>query len=99
MGLYHDQATILIQLFHSNQPLGGDLLCQKIGIGLRTLKKEIDLINDICMQNGCSIRSKMGEGYFLEVSDPAAFEMFRDDVKKNILTICISAMPSPSVCI
>ena len=83
MGLYHDQAQILLNIYNSSEPLGGDLICQRMGIGLKTLKKEIDIINDNCSKYGGVIRSKMGEGYYLDIEDAEAFDIFIDDIKRK----------------
>ena len=83
MGLYRDQARILVDLFHNTSTISGNILCQKLDIGLKTLKKEINILNNTCLENGCEIKSKPGEGYYLEVSDPEDFVIFREDVEKK----------------
>ena len=61
MGLYNDQAAILAYLFNSREPVQGSLISTKLNISLKTLKKEIDYLDEICRDNGIIIRVEADE--------------------------------------
>ncbi|MBQ6335086.1 MAG: helix-turn-helix domain-containing protein [Erysipelotrichaceae bacterium] len=83
MSLYHDQAAMLIKLFEAKEPVKASVFSQMYGIGLKTVKKEIEAIDAECNENGCNVRSKTGDGYFLEVSDEESYQLFKEEVRKK----------------
>lgn len=88
MSLYSDQVSILIDLMHSSAPISGNILSWKMAVGPKTLKKEIDLINDYCRDYGCEIVSKSGEGYYLSVYDNDLYEAFHHRVTQKYYESC-----------
>ena len=83
MSFYRDQAAIIIRLSETNEPVSGVVLSNLLNCGLKTLKKEIDNINYICMDNGCQIYSKTGTGYQLKITDPEIYEDFILDIRQH----------------
>ena len=83
MSLYRDQASILVHLMNASEPLGGNILARKMAVGSKTLKKEIDIINEYCKENGCHIASKVGSGYFLVITDQEAYSDFKEHVRRK----------------
>ena len=83
MGLYHDQAGMLMMLFEADEPISANVFVQKRGIGLKTIKKEMETISEDCEENGCVVRSKTGDGYFLEVNDEEKYELYKEEVRKK----------------
>ena len=84
MGLYHHQAAFLELLFTAAEPLNGSIISNRLNISLKTLKKEIDLLEEVCLEHGCSIQSKAGDGYFLQISDEKAYRPFMEDVQRRV---------------
>ena len=84
MGLYHDQAAILNLLFTARGPLNGSIISNRLNISLKTLKKEIDLLEEVCLEHGCSIQSKAGDGYYLQISDEKAYRPFIEEVQRRV---------------
>ena len=81
MNLYRKQATILVNLFSSDEPINGVLLSQRSNVSLKTLKKEIDEINEGFSDKGFAIVSRTGLGYEIEVHEPVIFNEFKNETK------------------
>lgn len=81
MNLYRKQATILVNLFSSDEPINGVLLSQRSNVSLKTLKKEIDEINEGFYDKGFAIVSRTGLGYEIEVHEPVIFNEFKNETK------------------
>lgn len=79
MKLFRKQASILMMLFESKTPVSGSVLSQGGRFSLKTLKREIEVINqNIAKQNGFVIVSKTGTGYEIVVSESEKFKQFRE---------------------
>jgi lichenan operon transcriptional antiterminator len=76
MRIYNDQALMLMVLFDSSQPVNGAQMSQILGVGVKTVKKEIGILNGLCQENGCFITSITGSGYVLSISDQQKFARF-----------------------
>ncbi len=81
MKLFRNQASVLITLFDNDMPVNANVIAGLINTSLKTVKKEIDDLNFICLENGCEIVSYPGAGYMIEISDNDTYEHFVDSVK------------------
>lgn len=77
MRLFEKQAVILSSLLKAEEPIPGTVLSKKSSLSLKTVKKEIDLINDYAHTLGFQIVSHYGVGYEIEISDKPVYEQFR----------------------
>lgn len=70
---------ISIQLYFTNNSkiITSEELSALTRVSSRTIKKDIQQINDSLKRNGAEIISKKSEGYFLEVNDQVKFESYK----------------------
>ena len=80
MELFRDQIVILNILVTSKNPVSGISLADYLNSSLKTIKKEIDELNVLCLKNGCEIVSKVGTGYEVEIYDNEKYQSFKDDI-------------------
>ncbi|MDO4378519.1 MAG: helix-turn-helix domain-containing protein [Erysipelotrichia bacterium] len=83
MKIFRDQAAILVILFNTTGYVSGALLADYSRIGIKTLKKDMDYLNGICLDNGCEIISKVGIGYQLDIYDKKLYYEFRNEVERK----------------
>lgn len=77
MQIYRDQVRIFDFLFYLEEPVSGLVMSNMLNCGPKTLKKEIDILNNICVKNGFEIESVVGKGYRIKVYNKALYEEFR----------------------
>ncbi len=78
MNLFKEQAVILVDLIESNDYVSGVALAEYTCQSSKAIKKNIDLLNKLCNENGCNIISKIGVGYQLEVTDESLYVPFKE---------------------
>ncbi len=83
MKIFRDQAAILVILFNTTRYISGAVLADYSRIGIKTLKKDVDYLNDICKDNGCEIISKVGIGYQLDIYDKKLYYEFRNEIERK----------------
>ncbi len=81
MKLFRNQASVLITLFDNDLPVNANVIAGLINTSLKTVKKEIDDLNFVCLENGCEILSYPGSGYMIEIRDSDAYDRFVDTIK------------------
>ncbi len=77
MQLFEKQAVILYSLLTASSPKTGNVLSKKTNLSLKTVKKEIDLLNDMSDYMGFQITSRYGIGYEIEVIDETHYNDFK----------------------
>ncbi|MGI6582186.1 MAG: helix-turn-helix domain-containing protein [Erysipelotrichaceae bacterium] len=80
MQIYRDQVKILDFLFDSEEPISGVVMSNMLNYGQKTLKKEIDILNNMCTKNGFEIQSIAGRGYKIRVYNKSLYEEFKTHV-------------------
>ena len=78
MELFNNQVSVLNVLFNHDTPVNANIIASMINSSLKTVKKEIDDLNVICLENGCEIISYPGSGYAMEVYDRDRYNAFAD---------------------
>lgn len=81
MRVIKKQAIIMYSLLNSNEPISGLVLAKQSGLSLKTVKKEIDTLNDYLATVGFQIVSRFGEGYECEILDENKFKHFASSFK------------------
>lgn len=80
MELFRYQASILKVLFNQDSSTNANVLASLINSSLKTVKKEIDLLNVVCKSNGFEVMSQPGSGYQIKVYNRGEYENFVDIV-------------------
>lgn len=80
MELFRSQIQILNMLFSNHDTVSGLAIADYLNSSLKTVKKEIDDLNAICLKNGCEIISKVGAGYEVEVRNRKQYAEFREEI-------------------
>ena len=62
MELFNNQVSVLKVLFNHETPVNANIIASTINSSLKTVKKEIDDLNVVCLENGCEIISYPGSG-------------------------------------
>lgn len=68
------QFNIINTLFHKKNRVSSEHLSKMIGISSKTIRKDIQLMEDDLKQMGARIDSKTGSGYLLEILNPDCFD-------------------------
>lgn len=77
MELFEKQIILLVTLLQSKKSISGIVLAKKCELSQKTIKKEIDDLNDYLIYSGFQIVSKTGSGYELEINDVEKFTEFK----------------------
>ncbi|MBE6125540.1 MAG: HTH domain-containing protein [Erysipelotrichaceae bacterium] len=83
MELFNNQVSVLNVLFSHETPVNANIIASMINSSLKTVKKEIDDLNVICLENGCEIISYPGSGYVMEIYDRERYNSFARMVKSQ----------------
>ena len=67
----------------SNVPLTGDLLASITGVSARTVRNDINILNQILGKNGATILSKPGVGYYIEITNSKKHDQFKNKYFQN----------------
>lgn len=81
MRVIKKQAIIMYSLLNANEPISGLVLAKQSGLSLKTVKKEIDTLNDYLNTVGFQIVSRYGVGYECEILDEKKFSHFAESFK------------------
>ena len=81
MELFNNQVSVLNVLFSHETPVNANIIASMINSSLKTVKKEIDDLNVICLENGCEIVSYPGSGYVMEIYDRDQYKAFARNIK------------------
>lgn len=63
--------------------VSSDRLADKFHVTDRTIRGDIQEINDVLKEQGATIKRKRKYGYYIEVTDPSAFENFQEDLEAS----------------
>jgi len=77
MEFFERQMVLLDSLLRADKPVIGSVLSKQCSLSLKTIKKEIDDMNDYLCHVGFRIVSKTGSGYEVEVLDSQKYETFK----------------------
>lgn len=77
---FEKQIIILVSLISSNYPINGTTLSRKCSLSVKTIKKEIDKMNNYLPNQGFLITSKSGHGYEIEITDDILYEHFKANI-------------------
>lgn len=83
MELFNNQVSVLKVLFNHKTPVNANIIASMINSSLKTVKKEIDDLNVICLENGCEIISYPGSGYAIEVYNRDQYSSFVDTINSK----------------
>jgi lichenan operon transcriptional antiterminator len=66
-------------LVESDVPLTRNLLASMLGVSQRTVQSDIKKLNSVLEDNGATVISKPGVGFYIEVDDNILFSRFKED--------------------
>ncbi len=75
---------ILQKIITSDTHLSGVFLSQLCNVSVNTIRKEIDIINDFLVDQGCLIETKIAAGYNFVITDPDLANPFISDFLRDI---------------
>ncbi|MEG1301285.1 MAG: BglG family transcription antiterminator [Erysipelotrichaceae bacterium] len=97
MELYNKRIIKILQLFVKNKKiLSSDQIALSLSVSSRTIRSDIKNLEAMLKTNGAHIKSEIGLGYHLVVTNPEAFQTFLDNVTLNNETSTIKDNVVPS---
>lgn len=81
---------ILLQLANADGPLTSSHIAAAIGVSARTVRSAMPQVASQLEAHGARLVSKRNVGYYLEVSDPQAFEAYQERLAINSLRISVA---------
>ncbi|WP_373117044.1 BglG family transcription antiterminator [Holdemania massiliensis] len=70
------QIQLLDRLSRIKEPVSSQFLANSLGVSSKTIRKNLNQLNEVLSENGAVIESKTGSGYWLTVCDRQQFERF-----------------------
>ena len=70
------QIQLLDRLSRIKEPVSSQFLANSLGVSSKTIRKNLNQLNEVLSENGAVIESKTGSGYWLTVCDRQQFECF-----------------------
>lgn len=70
------QIQLLDRLSRIKEPISSQFLANSLGVSSKTIRKNLNQLNEVLSENGAVIESKTGSGYWLTVCDRQQFERF-----------------------
>ena len=86
MQYLQNRYRLLFKTFiESDVPLTRCLLASMIGVSQKTIQSDIRKINSILTENGATILSKPGVGFYIEVQNKELFDQFKKEMEESSL--------------
>lgn len=79
--LAYERLEQLFGILCGNAPQPASRLAMTLGVSTRTIRTDISRLNDELASHGAQVLTKWHEGYYVDVTDRAAFEAFSADLR------------------